>query len=121
MITTLEFLECPERALNESVRVAEHGLVLVVLNRCSLGAVSRRWGPQSRGSLLAGARDCSRARLRDDLAKAAGERLLGMHWRSTLLPRPLDRLLTPVPIGDVLGAAVELASRSRRGRMEDAT
>lgn len=110
LVTTLEFLEQPARALEESVRVAEHGLMLVVLNRCSLGALSRRWGPQSRGSLLAGARDLSRARLRDALEEAAGERLLEMHWRSTLLPRPLDRILVPLPVGDVLGVAVELAA-----------
>jgi SAM-dependent methyltransferase len=114
LVTTLEFLEQPTRALEESVRVAERGLVLVVLNRCSLGALSRRWGPQSRGSLLASARDLSRERLRGALEKAAGERLLGMHWRSTLLPRPLDRLLVPLPVGDVLGVAVELtATRTR--------
>jgi SAM-dependent methyltransferase len=109
LVTTLEFLEHPERALREGVRVAARGLVLVVLNRCSLGALSRRSGPQSRGSLLADARDFSQARLRDALERAAGARLLGMHWRSTLLPRPLDRILVPLPAGDVLGAAVELA------------
>lgn len=108
LITTLEFVERPERALEEAVRVAGRGLVLVVLNRCSLGALSRRRGPQSHGSLLAGARDFSSARLRDGLEKAAGERLLALHWRSALLPRPFDRLLTPLPFGDVLGVAVEL-------------
>jgi SAM-dependent methyltransferase len=121
LVTTLEFLERPELALQESVRVAERGLGLVVLNRCSLGALSRRWGPQSHGSLLAGARDCSRASLRRDLEKAAGGRLRGMHWRSALFPRPLDRFPIRVPLGDVLGVAVELARRPRRGRMEDAT
>lgn len=108
LITTLEFLDDPARALKESVRVAERGLVVVVLNRWSLGGASRRWGPQSRGSLLAGARDFSRARLRDHLERAAAERLRAMHWRSTLLPRPFDRLLTALPVGDVLGVAVEL-------------
>ena len=76
LVTTLEFLEHPEQALRESVRVAERGLVLVVLNRCSLGALSRRWGPQSHGSLLARARDVTRARLQRDLERAAGPRLL---------------------------------------------
>lgn len=109
LVTTLEFLERPERALEEGVRVAERGLVVVVLNRCSVGALSRRLGPQSRGSLLSGARDLSAGRLRACLARAAGARMLGMHWRSTLLPRPFDRLVTPLPLGDVLGVAVELA------------
>lgn len=120
LITALEFLEHPERALAESMRVARRGLVLVVLNRCSLGALSRRWGPQSRGSLLAGARDFSRPRLRDALEGAAGGRLLEMRWSSTLLPRPLDRALVPLPVGDVLGVAVKLANPLGRlaGRLE---
>lgn len=111
LITTLEFLEQPTRALAEAVRVAERGLVLLVLNRWSLGALSRRWGRQARGSLLSGARDLARPRLRSSLEEAAGERLLAMHWRSTLLPRPLDRILTPLPLGDVTGVALELRPR----------
>ncbi|MEN8160303.1 MAG: class I SAM-dependent methyltransferase [Myxococcota bacterium] len=110
LIATLEFLDSPALALQESVRVAEHGLVFVVLNRWSLGAASRRWGPASRGGLLGRARDLSLRRLRRDIEAAAGARLRGMHWRSTLLPRPFDRLVAPVPLGDVIGVAVELAS-----------
>ena len=113
LVTTLEFLESPQLALQESIRVAEHGLALLVLNRCSLGAVSRRWGPQSRGALLAGAHDMSRARLQEYLEEAAGERLLDLSWRSTLLPRPFDRLVTRLPFGDAIGVAAELASRRR--------
>jgi ubiquinone/menaquinone biosynthesis C-methylase UbiE len=110
LVTTLEFLESPGQALQESVRVAERGLVLVVLNRSSLGALSRRWGPQSRGTLLAGARDFSRPYLQDQLEKAAGKRLVDLHWRSTLLPRPFDRLVTRVPFGDAMGVAMKLAT-----------
>lgn len=113
LITTLEFLESPEQALQESVRVAKHGLVLIVLNRFSLGAVSRRWGPQSRGSLLSEARDLSRCGLQDHLERAAAERLRDLHWRSTLLPRPFDRFVTRLPCGDVTGVAVELESGPR--------
>ena len=47
-VTTLEFLEQPVVALAEAARVARQGLVLVVLNRCSLGGMSRRWGPKER-------------------------------------------------------------------------
>lgn len=110
LITTLEFLESPTRALQESVRVAERGLVFVVLNRWSLGAASRRCGPQSGGALLGGARDLSLRQLQQSIEDAAAERLRGLHWRSTLLPRPFDRLVAPVPFGDVIGVAVELAS-----------
>jgi len=114
LVAALEFLEDPTQALAESVRVAERGLVLVVLNRWSLGGLSRRWGPQARGSLLGGARDLSPGRLRRALAKAAGGRLRGLHARSALLPRPLDSLLVRLPIGDVLGVAVELAPTQMR-------
>jgi len=47
-VTTLEFLEDPMRALREAVRVARQGVVVIALNRHSLGGVSRRWGPQRR-------------------------------------------------------------------------
>jgi SAM-dependent methyltransferase len=112
LVTTLEFLERPEQALLEVARVSERGLALLVLNRCSLGALSRRLGPQSRGSLLAGAHDCSKPGLRARLERTLGKRLLAMHWSSTLLPRPFGALRTPLPVGDVLGVAVELAPRS---------
>ena len=71
----------------------------------------RRGGPSSRGAVVAAARDVSRARLQEDLEKAAGERLLNLSWRSTLLPRPFDRLVTRLPFGDAIGVAAELSSR----------
>jgi SAM-dependent methyltransferase len=114
LITTLEFLECPGLALQESVRAAERGLALVVLNQWSLGAASRRWGPQSRGALLADAHDRSPPRLRQEIRWAAGGRLRRLHWRTALLPRPFDRVLTRVPGGDVIGMAAELSSPAPR-------
>jgi SAM-dependent methyltransferase len=109
-VTALEFLDSPERALEECVRVAERGLVLVVLNRWSLGALSRRCGPLSRGALLAAAHDRSRRGLARSLRAAAGERLECLHWRSTLFPRPFDARVGPLPGGDVIGVAAELRS-----------
>lgn len=110
-VTALEFLDDPRRALAEAVRVADRGVVVVALNRWSVGGLSRRLGPQRRGALLGGARDRSLPQLRSELREAAGSRLRRMHWRSTLLPRPLDRHPVPVPLGDVLGIAVELHGR----------
>jgi ubiquinone/menaquinone biosynthesis C-methylase UbiE len=109
LIATLEFLDSPARALEECVRVAERGLVLVVLNRHSLGAAARRW-PRGRHALLRHARDLSLRELRRMIERAAGRRLLALHWRCTLLPRPLARIVAPVPFGDVIGVAAELAS-----------
>ena len=75
LITTLEFLDSPGLALRESVRVAERGFVLVVLNRWSLGAASRRWGSQAGGALLGGANDLSLRELQAMIEGAVGDRL----------------------------------------------
>jgi hypothetical protein len=107
LVTTLEFLERPDRALRESVRAADRGVVVLALNRWSLGAIARRWRP-SRRALLSRADDRSLPRLRRELASAAGQRLRGLRWRCTLLPRPLDGLVSAAPFGDVIGMAVEL-------------
>lgn len=108
-VTTLEFLASPAEALAEATRVAQRGVVALVLNRWSLGALSRRVGPQSRGALLSRAHDLSLARLRALTRGAAGPRLVRLRWRSALLPSPFAEGPTPLPVGDVLGVAAELA------------
>jgi ubiquinone/menaquinone biosynthesis C-methylase UbiE len=107
-VTTLEFLENPSIALREAVRLARHGVIALVLNRDSLGGVSRRWGRQSRGSLLGRARDYSRAELVRALAEAAGSRLSATHWSSTLFPGGLWSCEARAPLGDVVGASAVL-------------
>lgn len=109
LVTALEFLEDPRAALEECVRVASRGVVVVALNRWSTGGLSRRWGRDARSPLLGGARDVSLLSLGAALRRAAGDRLLGVHWRSTLLPHPLGALVGPVPCGGVLGMAARLA------------
>jgi SAM-dependent methyltransferase len=109
-VTTLEFLEQPGAALAEAVRVARHGIVLVVLNRWSLGGLSRRWGPQARRPLLGTARDCTVPALVRLLRQAAGVRLDRLRWTSTLFPDGLWRVRAPVPLGDVLGVVAVLRS-----------
>ncbi|MGE0821153.1 MAG: class I SAM-dependent methyltransferase [Candidatus Binatia bacterium] len=110
-ITTLEFLENPDRALGEAVRVARQGLGLVVLNRWSVGGLSRRWGSQARGTLLGHARDYSACALRRLLSTAAGQRLQGIRCTSTLFPDGLWRMHTRLPLGEVLGVAALLRER----------
>jgi SAM-dependent methyltransferase len=109
-VTTLEFLERPDEALAEAVRVARRGVVLVVLNRWSLGGLSRRWGPQSRRPLLGLARDYAVPALVGHLRQAAGGRLERLRWTSALFPDGLWRVRAPVPLGDVLGVAAVLRS-----------
>lgn len=107
-VTTLEFVDEPGQALAEAVRVARRGVVALVLSRWSLGALSRRLGPRSRGALLRHARDLSPRRARALLARAAGSRLRGLRCRSALLPAPLPPGPTRIPLGDVVGVAARL-------------
>jgi hypothetical protein len=107
-VTALEFLGDPRRALAEAARVGRRGLIAVALNRWSLGAISRRFGPQSRGAFLSHARDLSPPELRRLLGEAAGGRLVRLRFRSALLPAPLPSGTTSIPVGDVVGVAAEL-------------
>jgi ubiquinone/menaquinone biosynthesis C-methylase UbiE len=107
-VTALEFLEDPTRSLTEAARVAREGVVLVVLNRWSLGSLSRRWGPQSRQPLLSQARDWSLAALRTLLREAAAQRLRRIFWVSALFPGCPSQVLAPIPTGEVIGLAAVL-------------
>lgn len=111
-VTTLEFLEEPERVLTEAVRVARNGVVLLVLNRWSLGGLSRRWGSQAKRPLLGQACDYSLRALRTMVRRAAGPRLQGVRWASTLFPNGLWRQRARLPMGEVLGLAAVLATSS---------
>jgi hypothetical protein len=107
-VITLEFLEDPALALAEAVRVTRWGVVVVALNRWSLGGLSRRWGPDARGSLLGRARDLTLASLRALASAAAGPRLRALRWAGALFPIDLVAVPLPAPLGDVIGIAVEL-------------
>jgi SAM-dependent methyltransferase len=115
LVTALEFVERPDAALDEAVRVARRGLALVVLNRWSLGGLSRRIGPQARRPLLGSARDASLVTLTRAVRVAAGERLRAVRWASTLFPDGFWAARWPVPLGDVIGMAVVLSRPDRCG------
>jgi SAM-dependent methyltransferase len=112
--TSLEFLEDPPGALAEAVRVVRHGLTLLVLNRWSLGGISRRIGPQAHQPLLGQARDHSLVSLCTLLRGAAGSRLETLRWNCNLYPGLPWRLRFPVPFGDVLGVTVPPTSLAPR-------
>jgi ubiquinone/menaquinone biosynthesis C-methylase UbiE len=116
LVTTLEFVERPDMVLTEAVRIARQGLVLVVLNRWSLGGLSRRVGPQARRPILGTARDTSLFALRRMGRAAAGDRLQSLHWASSLFPDGLWAARLRVPVGDVIGMAVVLSPPGRAGR-----
>ena len=108
-VLTLEFVERPELALAEAVRVARQGVVVVALNRWSLGGFSRRWGRDARGAMLSRAQDFTLAALRGLASTAAGPRFRAFRWASALFPDGLDQAPARIPLGGVIGIAVELA------------
>jgi ubiquinone/menaquinone biosynthesis C-methylase UbiE len=109
-VATLEFLDAPPMALAEAARVARLGLVAIALNRWSVGGLSRRIGPASRGQILPHAHDLSARALRRLLAEAAAPRRPRLRARTALLPRPLPANPTALPFGDVVGVSVDLGA-----------
>jgi SAM-dependent methyltransferase len=108
LITTLEFVSDPERALAEAVRVARQGILLGVLNRYSLLALRRRL---SRESLWRNARFFGPGELAELARAAAGRRIRSVLWRTTLWPLPGVRDLR-LPWGGFIGMAVKLNEES---------
>lgn len=106
-ITTLEFLPDADRAIAEAVRVARLGVIILALNSWSLGGLSRRYGSQRRRPLLGKAQDLSILALRSTVDGAASDRLQGIRWSSTLFALCHAARL-PLPLGEVLGLAVDL-------------
>jgi hypothetical protein len=110
-VTSLEFLDEPRRALAEAVRVSRRGLMLIVLNRWSLGGMSRRIGPQASQTILGRARDYSLSSLRTLVRDATDKRLRNLQWRYGCFPRDLWPTPSRLPVGDVIAAAAVLAQR----------
>lgn len=108
-VLTLEFVERPALALAEAVRVARQGVLVVALNRWSVGGFSRRFGPGARRPLLGRARDFTLASLRALATNAAGPRLRAFRWAGALSPGGFIGVDARIPLGDVIGIAVELA------------
>ena len=108
-VTSLEFLDEPRRALAEAVRVSRRGLMLIVLNRWSLGGMSRRIGPQASQTILGCARDYSLSSLRTVIRDTAMQRLRDLYWRYGCFPRDLWPTPSGLPGGDVIALAVALA------------
>jgi ubiquinone/menaquinone biosynthesis C-methylase UbiE len=104
LVTTLEFVESPQRTLEEAVRVARQGVILGVLNRRSLLALHYR---ASGKQLWQAAHFFSVGELKRQVVQAAGRRLQSIQWRTTLWPIPCLPDL-PVPWGGFIGLAAQV-------------
>jgi ubiquinone/menaquinone biosynthesis C-methylase UbiE len=101
LITTLEFVPDPFRALTEAMRVARHGLLMGVLNRWSLLTKSYR---KSGKPLWRSAHFFSPFELAGLVRQTGGARVQSIRWRTTLWPLPGVRDL-PLPWGGFIGLA----------------
>jgi ubiquinone/menaquinone biosynthesis C-methylase UbiE len=104
LVATLEFLPDARSALIEAVRVARHGLLLGVLNRLSITAVRRRL---RNDAVWRAARFFAPGELHSLVSSAAGSRLSGLKWRTTLWPLPFIPDLH-LPFGGFIGLAASL-------------
>lgn len=104
LITTLEFLDDPRRALAEAARAASRGLLLGVLNRHSLLAVRRRASAQPPWDT---AQFFSPWQLAHLVREATGQRLRSLRWRTTLWPVPFLANVR-LPWGGFIGMSVRI-------------
>lgn len=108
-VTALEFLERPEEALREALRVARRGLVLGVLNRWSLLGLRRRLVGLRRRTVYDAARFYGVGELKRLLRSVAGENAR-IVWRTTLFPRGCPWSRAPLPWGGFIGVAMSVES-----------
>jgi hypothetical protein len=104
LITTLEFVAHPERALSEAIRVARMGVLLGVLNRWSVLAVRHRLSGKP---LWRCARFFGPWELAGMVRGAAGQRAGSIRWRTTVWSVPGIHDL-PLPWGGFIGMALQL-------------
>jgi ubiquinone/menaquinone biosynthesis C-methylase UbiE len=103
LVTTLEFVPRPARALAEALRVTRQGVILGVLNRHSvLGRRLKRQG----GPVWGVAHLYTPGELVRLVHRAATSKPIALHWRTTLWP--LWPTALPLPWGAFIGMAIEL-------------
>jgi len=106
MVTTLEFLPDPRRALREAARVARRGVVLGVLNRWHPLAWRRR---RSGLPLWQVAHFYTPPELANLVRQALGVKADMITWRTTLLPRFWPQDHSRLLFGAFIGMRVKLS------------
>jgi SAM-dependent methyltransferase len=104
-ITTLEFLERPQEALAEALRLARQGLLLGVLNRWSLLSLQRRLVGLLRPTVYDAARFYGVGELKRSLRSVAGGKA-PIVWYTTLFPRGWPWSQWILPWGGFIGMAL---------------
>lgn len=105
LTTTLEFLEQPQVALSEALRVARHGVALGVLNRWSLLGLQRRLVGLFRQTVYHGAHFYGVGELKRLLRSVAG-RKARIVWHTTLFPLGWPWSQASLPWGGFIGMAL---------------
>lgn len=105
LITTLEFLQQPQEALAEALRVAQHGVILGVLNRWSLLGLQRWLAGLFRRTVYNAAHVYGVGELKQLLRSVTGGKV-HIVWRTTLFPRGWPWPKTGLPWGGFIGMAL---------------
>jgi ubiquinone/menaquinone biosynthesis C-methylase UbiE len=104
-ITTLEFLDEPQEALAEALRVAHGGLVLGVLNRWSLLSLRRQLAKLFRSTVYDAAHFYGVGELKRLLKAVAGVKA-HIVWHTTLFPRKFPCRQSALPWGGFIAMAL---------------
>jgi len=115
LVTTLEFLERPQEALAEALRVARRGVVLGVLNRWSVLGLQRRLVGLFRPTVYNAAHFYGVGELKRLLRSAAGGQAR-IVWHTTLFPRGWPWSQASLPWGGFIGMALVVGDGSREVR-----
>ena len=105
LITTLEFLEQPRKALAEALRVSRRGVVLGVLNRWSVLGLQRRLAGLFRPTVYDAAHFYGVGELKRLLQSVTGGRG-HVVWQTTLYPRWWSGSPMSLPWGGFIGMAL---------------
>ena len=105
LVTTLEFLEQPQEALAEALRVTRQGLILGVLNRWSVLGLQRRLEGFFRPTVYDAAHFYGVGELKRLLRSVAGGKA-HIVWRTTLFPREWPWAQASLPWGGFIGMAL---------------
>jgi len=112
LITTLEFLEQPQEALAEALRVARRGLVLGVLNRWSVLGLQRRLAGLFRPTVYDAAHFYGVGELERLLQSVTGGKGY-IVWRTTLFPHDWPWPRASLPWGGFIGMALVVSDGFR--------